>query len=182
MIHSYSLDKRVIPIGMVASLTHAMEQAGYSPEAVLAGTGLTLEDLSKHEWRVSYRQRIQQVENAINLVNDPGFWLRLPPNVSISDFGLLGYAMMSSATLEKAVQIAVKYHKMAGAMFELSFVEEGDEAVLRLDHMLAGSGINRFVVEDLFRGITPLIEILLGKTFKPVKIAFNYGPAVALSV
>jgi len=177
MIHSYSLDKRVIPIGLVASLTHAMEQAGYAPEAVLAETGLTSEDLVQQDQRVSYRQRIQQIENALKLVNDPVFWLRLPANVSISDFGLLGYAMMSSATLEKAVQIAVKYHKMAGAMFELSIAEEGDEAVLRLDHLLAGGEINRFVVEDLFRGITPLIEILLGKPFKPTKISLNYRPA-----
>ncbi|MFT4798339.1 MAG: hypothetical protein ACI9W1_001774, partial [Candidatus Azotimanducaceae bacterium] len=41
MIHSYSLDKRVIPIGMVASLTHAMQEAGYSAESVLADTSLT---------------------------------------------------------------------------------------------------------------------------------------------
>ena len=44
--------------------------------------------------------------------------------------------MMRSANLEQAVQIAVKYHRMAGAMFELAFVIEGDEAVLRIEHLL----------------------------------------------
>lgn len=176
MIHSYSLDKRVIPIGMVASLTHVMQQAGYSVESVLADTSLSASDFTDSDQRVSYRQRIQQIENVLKLVEEPAFWLRKPGSVSISDFGLLGYAMMSSATLEKAVQIAVKYHKMAGAMFALSFVEEGDYGVLRLDHLLAGIDINRFVVEDLFLGIAPLIEILLGKPFKPKQISLNYAP------
>ena len=166
-------------MGMVSSLTQAMVQSGFSPSDVLANTGLTPDDLEDHERRISYRQRIQQVENVLGLIDDPGFWLRMPTTVSISDFGLLGYAMMSSATLEKAVQIAVKYHKMAGAMFELSFVEEGEDAVLRLDHLLAGEDINRFVVEDLFSGIAPLIEILLGKPFQPKLVLLNYSPVAA---
>jgi AraC-like DNA-binding protein len=179
MIISYSLDKRVIPMGLVSNLTYSMVQSGFSEADVLAETGLSPQDLQDQDQLISYRQRIQQVENVLRLVDDPGFWLRLPASVSISDFGLLGYAMMSSATLEKAVQIAVKYHKMAGAMFELSFVEEGEHAVLRLDHLLAGGDINRFMVEDLFRGIAPLIEILLGKPFKPQQVLLNYAAAAA---
>jgi len=41
----------------------------------------------------------------LDLIDDRGYWLGLPRAVSISDFGLLGYAMMSSATLEQAVNI-----------------------------------------------------------------------------
>ncbi len=179
MIPSYSLDKRVIPMVMVHRLTTMMEDAGHSCEQILEGTGLTEADLKDEEYRVSYRQRIRQLENVLNLVDDPGFWLRRKPIISISDFGLLGYAMMSSATLEKAVQIAVKYHKTAGAMFELSFVREKGEAVLRLDHFMAGGKISRFVVEDLFCGIAPLIELLLDKPFVPKKICLNYPPVLS---
>lgn len=174
MFHNYSLDKRAVPMPQVAGLVHAMETRGYAANDMLQGTGLTTDDLRDAECRVTFRTRIRQLENMIHLVDEPGFWLDWPTDVSISDFGLLGYAMMSSATLEQAVQIAVKYHKMAGAMFELQFSVDGDEAVLRLDHLLAGGEIGHYVVEELFKEITPLIRILIGEYDGPSTIRLNY--------
>ncbi|MEX0941988.1 MAG: AraC family transcriptional regulator [Pseudomonadales bacterium] len=174
MFHNYSLDKRVIRMSQMASMVEIMNLRGYGAEEVLSGTGLGERDLEDTEARVSYRQRIQQLENVIDRV-PPGAWLDWGNDVSISDFGLLGYAMMSSATLEKAIQIAVKYHKMAGAMFELIFVKEGDDAVLRLDHLLAGGTVGQMVVEQLFVGITPLMELLTGRPFRPNVIHFNHA-------
>lgn len=175
MFHNYSLDKRTIGMGQIVGLVEMMKHRGVSPEQVLAGTGISVEDLANTEGRVSYRSRIQQLENVIDVV-PPGFWLTWRNDISISDFGLLGYAMMSSATLEQAIQIAVKYHKMAGAMFDLKFIVEDGDAVLRLDHLLAGGTVGQLVVDDLFAGITPLIRLLLGsQTFNPTEIRFSHG-------
>lgn len=182
MIPGYGLEKRVIPMGLLRRLTEVMQDNGYAPADILAETGLTESDLQDDDQRVSYRQRIQQLENVMGLVNDPGFWLRRKPEVSISDFGLLGYAMMSSATLERAVQIAVKYHKTAGAMFELSFEKGPGEAVLRLDHLMAPEHISRYVIEDLFTGIAPLIELLLDQPFTPQRVCLNYAPILPVPV
>lgn len=173
MLH---LDKRVIPIALVRSMTDAMLEEGFSSEQVLRGTEISSLDLEDDNQRVSYRQRIQQLENVLKLIDAPGYWLKREVGVSISDYGLLGYAMMSSATVEKAIQIAVKYHKTAGAMFELMFIRDGEDAVLRLDHLISGGPIGRFVVEDLFRGIEPLIALLLDKPFSPKRISLNYAP------
>lgn len=174
MFHNYSLDKRAIRMGAVAGLVELMRRRGVSPDDVLKGTGIDESMLEEHEARVSYRQRIRQLENVVAVV-PPGDWLEWRNEVSISDYGLLGYAMMSSATLEKAIQIAVKYHKMAGAMFELIFIRDGDDAVLRLDHLLAGGTVGQFVVEDVFAGITPLIRLLTGTEFNPSVICFNHS-------
>ncbi len=186
MFHNYSLDKRAIPIGLMVGLVTQLLREGYSEDKLLAQTGLTTADIFDHDdegdesLRVSYRQYIQLIENAIQQVKQPGFWLDWDAEVSISNYGLLGYAMMSSATLERAIQIAVKYHKMAGAMFELSFAQEGKDGVLRLDHILAEGDVAKFVVEELFKGITPLVQLLLGKPVAPGKVCFNYAPAAKL--
>lgn len=174
MFHNYSLDKRAVPMAHVRGLARTIERHGYEPATLLKGTGLTLDELENDEQRVTYRTRIRQLENMIRLVDEQGFWLDWPAEVSISDFGLLGYAMMSSATLEQAVHIAVKYQKMAGAMFELTFTRDKDEAVLRLDHLLAGGEVGRYVVEELFKEITPLIGILISKYEGPTAIHLNY--------
>jgi AraC-like DNA-binding protein len=146
-----------------------MEARGFRADISLAGTGI---DLSLD--RVTYQQRIDQLSNMLDLLGMNGAWLESPRTVSISDYGLLGYAMMSSATLEQAVQIAVKYHKLAGAMFELAFDVDGDEAVLRIDHLLPGGRVGQYTVEELFAAISRLIGLLLGRDHKPSRILLNY--------
>jgi len=167
--HNYRLDKRVFPIPLVRSLVQSMEARGISADVSLAGTGI---DLTMD--RVTYQQRIDQLSNMLDLLGMDGAWLESPRTVSISDYGLLGYAMMSSATLEQAVQIAVKYHKLAGAMFELAYEVDGDEAVLRIDHLLPGGRVGQYTVEELFAGISRLIGLLLGRDHKPSRILLNY--------
>ena len=167
--HNYRLDKKVFPIPLVRSLVQSMEARGISADISLAGTGI---DLTQD--RVTYQQRIDQLSNMLDLLGMNGAWLESPRTVSISDYGLLGYAMMSSATLEQAVQIAVKYHKLAGAMFELAFEVDGDEAVLRIDHLLPGGRVGQYTVEELFAGTSRLIGLLLGRDHKPSRILLNY--------
>ncbi len=167
--HNYSLDKRAFPTPLVLSLVQSMEERGIAADVSLAGTDI---DLSSE--RVTYKQRIHQLSNMLDLVGMNGVWLESPRTVSISDYGLLGYAMMSSATLEQAVQIAVKYHKMAGALFELAFEVDGDEAVLRIDHLLPGGRVAQYTVEELFGGISRLIGLLLGRDHTPTRILLNY--------
>ncbi|MDC0069113.1 AraC family transcriptional regulator [Gammaproteobacteria bacterium] len=167
--HNYRLDKRVFPIPLVRSLVESMEAQGISADISLADTGI---DLTMD--RVTYQQRIDQLSNMLDLLGMDGAWLESPRAVSISDYGLLGYAMMSSATLEQAVQIAVKYHKLAGAMFELTYDVDGEEAVLRIDHLLPGGRVGQYTVEELFAGIRRLIGLLLGRDHKPSRILLNY--------
>ena len=167
--HNYRLDKRVFPTVLVQSLVRSMEKQGI-PEAVsLAGTGIGV-SLD----RVTYQQRIDQLSNMLDLQGMNGAWLDSPGTVSISDYGLLGYAMMSSPTLEQAVQIAVKYHTTAGTMFELAFDVDGDEAVLRIENLLPGGRVGQYTVEELFAGISRLIGLLLGRDHKPSRILLNY--------
>ncbi len=173
--HSYSLDRKAVPVTQVLSLIQVANSLGVPEDRQLEGTGISADLLSDSRSRITYRQRIRQLENLIDAAGETGFWLKDDRRVSIAEFGLLGYAMMSSATLEQAVQIAVKYHKLAGAMFELVFLVDDDEAVLRIEHLLPGGAVARYVVEDLFRGITPLISLLVGDELNPTVIRLNYA-------
>jgi hypothetical protein len=177
----HRLDKRAVPVSLVNQSLTQMSRRGFTSDDVLKRTAITSQDLLDPEHRVTYRQRIIQLENILSLVDDPGFWLDARRVVSISDYGLLGYAMMSSATLEQAVQIAVRYHKMAGAMFELTFLVDQDEAVLRVEHMLPADNVAQMVVEELFAGITPLISLLIGDDFRPSGISLNYPRTAAMA-
>ena len=175
MTINYSLDKKAIPIAQARSLMQVMLTNGFTLEKQLVGTGISHEIMANPSERITYRQRIKQLEVMLDLIGDRGFWLELPRDVSISEYGLLGYAMMSSATLEQAVNIAVKYHKMAGAIFELIFLVEDGEAVLRIEHLLPVGSVAEYVVEDLFQSVTPLIQLLIGTEHKPSVVQLDYA-------
>jgi AraC-like DNA-binding protein len=169
-----NLDKQVIPVGQIKASLDAFVRRGYSREDVLEGTGLTESYLMEDSNRASYKQRIKQLENMIAISGEPGFWLQGDFETSISSYGLLGYDMMRSAPLNKAVGVAAKYHKMAGAMFDLEFIQDDQHAVLRIHRLLASGEVGQMLVEELFRGITPLISLLLGRPFKPEEIRLSY--------
>lgn len=169
-----NLDKQLIPVGQIRASVDWFVRKGYAIEEVLDSTGLTPAFLENESHKASYRQRIRQLENMIKLSDEPGFWLKEEPDTTISAYGLLGYAMMSSATLHRAVAIATKYHKMAGAMFDLEFLQDHEDAVLRVHHLLARDEVGQMVVEELFHGITPLISLLLGREHTPKEIRLSY--------
>jgi AraC-like DNA-binding protein len=177
----FNLDRRAIPISQVQMLVETMLEGGFPVSLQLKDTGITEEQLKDPACRITYRQRIKQLENMLSLRREPGFWLETLDEVAISDFGLLGYAMMSSATLEQAIQIAVKYHRMAGAIFELTFTVEDTDAVLRVDHSLPFGEVAHYVIEDLFRGISPLISLLIRQDYHPTIVRFNYSAPDAVS-
>ena len=98
--HNYRLDKRVFPTRLVLSLVLSMEKEGIPSDVSLAGTGI---DVSLD--MVTYQQRIDQLSNMLDLQGMNGAWLESPGTASMADYGLLGSAMMSSATLEQAVRL-----------------------------------------------------------------------------
>ena len=179
--HNYSLDKAAVPASQVQQSLDQMYKYGFTAEQVLSGPQIDPSGLGHGNHRFTYRQRIRVLSNMLQLMADHGFWLDTRRTVAISDYGLLGYAMMSSATLEQAIQIAVRYHRMAGAMFELTFLVQGDEAVLRVEHLLPTGDVAQLVVEELFQSMAPLISLLIGTDHRPSSIRLNYASQVPLA-
>ena len=176
MFHNFRLDQKAIPAHLIRNTINWVESLGYNTALILDHTGIHPEALKDDAQRFTYRQRINLIENILNLESTPGFWLDHPQQSEIKDYGLLGYAMMSCENLEQAVHIAVKYHRMAGAMYSLQFVTEGDDAVLRLDHLMAGGLVGEYLVEELFIGMPLLISQLLGQPSQPKEIRLSYLP------
>ncbi len=174
MFHNFRLDQKAIPANLIRNTINWLESLGYSSSGILDNTAIHPEALKDDDQRFTYRQRINLIENILDTGSSAGFWLDRPQQTEIKDYGLLGYAMMSCENLEQAVHIAVKYHRMAGAMYSLQFVTEGDDAVLRLDHLMAGGLVGQYLVEELFIGMPLLISQLLGEESQPKEIRLNY--------
>ncbi len=97
-----------VPARNAKAMLDQAQGLGIDPVELLAGTELDDAALTTPGGRISYADHITLHRNLLQhpLPADFAFG---GPGFSIASYGMLGYAMMSSATLARAIQIAVKY-------------------------------------------------------------------------
>ena len=98
-------------------LRAALEEAGISGEDMRSGSNISLAQLDLVQERL--REAI------------PGFTLRAYRNSELQDLGLTGYAMASSGTVRRALEIAVQYNELTTDRYELNLLSEGQYSVIR---------------------------------------------------
>src|SRR3954453_17007811 len=99
-----NLEVPAVPVRNVKATMEGARRVGIPAEALLADTGLCEEHIRVPAARISYRVWLKIRRNLVShpLPGDYGF-PRGP--FSIASYGMLGYAMMSCATLEQAIRI-----------------------------------------------------------------------------
>ena len=168
-LNDFSLEKKSFPTSSVLSLVKSLESRGFSSDISLAGTNI---DLSSR--RVTYKQRIEQLSNMLDLIKMDGNWLDSHRAFSILDYGPIGYAMLTSETLEESIQVAVKYCRTVGAMYDLALEVEGDEALIKVENLLPDGRVGRYTVENLFSRMNSFIKFLLNTKHSPSRVILNY--------
>ncbi|KPC51964.1 AraC family transcriptional regulator [Amantichitinum ursilacus] len=104
------------------------------PEAVLAGSGIAVSDLQDTTMMVTQAQELIVAGNALNLTGDPTLGLQIGNALRVSSFGLLGYAMLVSPTLQDALQCLFDFPLLFGAYFDISLSVEGYGATLAVSN------------------------------------------------
>lgn len=171
------LDDPLIP---ARNLTHLLDnlerRCGIRPEQVLPGTGIDPQVLRSERARITPRQDLAVLRNARRHGMPDDFGLCLADDFDISQFGLLGYAMMSAATLSSSIDIALRYYKTAGPRLALEFtVADGRAELIAYDAFGLGE-LLPFAVDSLFATLPRLLTLLTGEPIFPVSVDLEFGP------
>ncbi|MGH7297171.1 MAG: AraC family transcriptional regulator ligand-binding domain-containing protein, partial [Polyangiaceae bacterium] len=103
---------------------------GATPEAVLGGSGLTLDALKDPSARVPLATCGALVERARAATAQPGLAFLVGLHMRLSWHGFLGFAAMSAGTVREALEIAEQFSLTRTAAFSLSTHVEGAVASL----------------------------------------------------
>ena len=106
-----------------------MADRSISASALLQGTGLRAEQMDDSQARVSLAQKLTIFRNVLRLSGTPGIGLHAGARQRLSDFGVYGYALVSSRTVGDAVQLGVKHVRLAGPVLEKRFRVEGKRGI-----------------------------------------------------
>lgn len=163
----------IISPNIIRYLLLVADDAGVSLERALRSASLTRESIDSPTLRVSYRQGRVLIERALSELGDPTLGLRVGGRQPITSSGVLGLAMMSSATLVDAVRVGLRFQNLAGSMVRWGYAAESSSLVVTASVPEAGSPVGRFLVEEGFANITRMARDVAG-IHRPKLIELSY--------
>jgi AraC-like DNA-binding protein len=168
------LDAPVHSMLGLAALIGAMTDLGVDVDALFRGTGVSPKSLSDPEARLSHRQKITLFGNVQRLTPDPAVGLEAGQRQRISDYGVYGYALVSSATFGDAVAFGIEHVRLAGPVLEKSFRVEGDLALFEGHDFIELGSLLPLVTEFWFSSTQALISRALEKPFEARRLLLPY--------
>ena len=111
-------------LNAVSLVLSTFKAEGMPNEALLAGSGIRAADLSRADSRITTDQEMRVCANAVALRREIGLELGL--RMHVSSYGMLGYALLTSATLGDALRLALCYPALLGTLFDLSLEVQDD--------------------------------------------------------
>ncbi len=157
MLHSH-----LTTLNAVSLVLETFSAEGWGSEALLAGSGITEVDLSRPDIRITTFQEMQVCANAVALRREIG--LPLGRRMHVSSYGILGYALLTSATFGDALRLALEYPALLGTLFELQLIEDGERIWFSASDYRDDEDLRVFNAELCMASLKVICEDLLGKS------------------
>lgn len=145
----------------VALILDTLCQDDVRPETLLAGSGIKPADLQRSDMRISIAQERQVFRNATGLRQDLG--LLLGRRLHVSSYGLLGFSLLSAATLGEALEVAFSFPALLGTLFELRLHRDGDFAWIEASQYRDAPELLTFNAELCIASLKLICDDLLGR-------------------
>ena len=159
------------------------QQYGIDAAPLLTDTGVTPDLLNNPEALISLDQYAAVVANIHRLTADSAVAFSIAQSTKLSDFGLVGYAMLSARTLRDAIDVWIKYSDtLVGQYIQTTWsgCDEGHE--LSLCSRDNTGMLHRFDTEHLIAGGMLVVRDLTGTepVFASIDFTYPKPPHVAL--
>lgn len=153
----------LVPIAYASALIDLATELGVPRDDLLQAARVKPQQLESPNGRLSFIDFNLLASAALTLCKEPALGLLLGQRLNVSTHGILGYAVLSSATLDKAIQFALKYYRVLGLAYELERVEEFERVELRASEAMPLGALNRFAAEGLLCSLHSIAQFLLGE-------------------
>lgn len=163
----------------LGALAAELAAEGISVRDLFARTGVDVAELEDARARISHRQRLAIYRNAKRLAKRSDIALLAGARQRISDYGIYGYALVSSRTFGDSLLFSLDHVTMAGpAVRQISFRIEGKTAILRSHGLDTLGELLPFAAEFWRSSMTALFSRVLEAPFPSKRMVFPF-PAPA---
>lgn len=154
----------------------AMRRLGITEQQFLEGTGIAPEQVSNPEYLVSLEQYSSVVSNMMRLTGNPGIGFSLADLADITDFGIVGYAILSSNSLRQVLDVWVEYgNSLVGIPLNIDSIRQihpGFELMLSTPSKM--TALHRFMTEEGMVQGKKMVRDVTGVEPQIGKVWFSY--------
>lgn len=168
MLHSHLTTLNAVSL----VLATFKDQGLPSSDVLLAGSGIGVADLRHADSRITTCQEMRVCANAVALRCDIG--LDLGQRMHVSSYGLLGYALLTSATFGDALRVALRYPALLGTLFDLSLEDDGERIWFSAADYREDPALARFNVEFCLVSLKVICDDLLGQPLPLLEARFEH--------
>ncbi|KAF1044966.1 MAG: putative HTH-type transcriptional regulator [Herbaspirillum frisingense] len=171
------LNERLYAPYKIAALVEVMAEQGIAAADILAGSGVTPEEIYDASIMTSVRQYAAACKNAIELSRDPATPFKTGARLHLSAYGMYGYALMSCLSLRDYFKLGVKYHRLATPTMTIEWKEYPDRAVWSFPDAFISSPsreLGAFVIEQQFTQHVTHLQDVAGRSCPPMRAHFPY--------
>jgi len=168
MLHAH-----LTTLNAVSLVLATFKAQGLPSEALLAGSGICAADLSRADTRITTNQEMRVCANAVALRRDVG--LVLGRQMHVSAYGMLGYALLTSATFGDALRLALRYPALLGTLFKLSLEADGERIWFTAADYRETPAMQMFNVELCLASLKVICDDLLGQPLALLGARFEYS-------
>ncbi len=137
---------------------------GISTAVLLQGTGLTPTILDAPDALVEAGQELAVARNLVGHVGDKvGLGVEVGSHYNLASPGILGLALLSSATLREAFGTAMRFVRLSSAFVRMVLAEGGDEAIITFDDTETPADVRDFLTERDFSASLKITSFLFAR-------------------
>ncbi|AVD90052.1 HTH-type transcriptional regulator VirS [compost metagenome] len=161
-----TLDDKVFSTAEILAAASLVNADEYLVNECLAAGSMTLSDLSNPQTRISLNQQ-SRIHAAFNLkASNPLLSLQVGKRLHLTSYGIVGFAMLSSATLREALETARQFGLLINLKMGLQLSVENGVALLELsDQYGLISPENAFWYYLEVSKLLTLLHDILGRDF-----------------
>lgn len=141
-------------------LTRLGQERGVSVERLLAGTGLSVEDLRRPGTEVTGAQELSVLRQLQLACPDPALALEAGTRYHLTTYGIWGFALASSPTMRSALDVGARFVDLSFTFCALRVHEGPTDLRIELDDSDVPRDVRPFVVARDLAGLRTIVAEL----------------------
>jgi AraC-like DNA-binding protein len=166
------LYKDDVPVEYAVALLQLLEQQGISREQALAGTGIQPAQLES-PLRLTTHQDAMLLTHAVRLTRDPGIGYQIGLHSALTWHGMLGYGLMSCATLRDALVLWTSFLDLRTTTITMQLSENNGVAELRVHDLAPRAPMRVCAIDRMLTMTTRLCEQLAQRPLPNMEIWYR---------
>jgi AraC-like DNA-binding protein len=160
----------------VRSIVKEVERLGVDPRPLFRGLGFAADDLDVPGFLVSHQEAITVIRRAMPAIGKPDLGVELGSRSHIVDCGALGLGLLASSTLAEAIDLNLRFARVAGFLPELDADRFGPLHIVFADPLPGSHDVASFLVDAAFARIVQAYRSITNGKYSPAAVEFVRRP------